>query len=113
MPQGIVQQDKEVRSSQAKQANNPPEKRESPRRPNNIINMPYQIKSPPEMRPFPCAEFTLCALLSLGLRHLRVHAVHRVHLIHLIRPGRAGVLCHASVVPWPAGEELPECLVLC
>ena len=52
MPQGIVQQDKEVRSSQAKQANNPPEKRESPRRPNNIINMPYQIKSPPEMRLF-------------------------------------------------------------
>lgn len=91
------------------QANNPPENTNYAS-PNNLINkMPCQVNRHRDA-PFLFAEFT-CARLSL--RRLRIHAVHRVQLIQLIRPGRVCVLCHASVIPWPAGEKLSQRLVLC
>jgi hypothetical protein len=104
MPQGIVQQDKEVRLKRAsKQTIHPP---------NNDINMPL-LAEYKRNRHLRCAFFRLPSSLVRVSSCLGVHAVHRVQLVHLVRPWRASVLCHASVVPWPAGEELSQCLVLC
>jgi len=108
MLQGIVQ-DKEVSSSMQASKQSTQNRELRPSQQSHQQNA-LSSESPPEMRLFPFAEFNMYTLSSLC--RLGVHAIHRVELIHLIRPGRAGVLCHASVVPWPTGEKLSQCLIL-